>query len=235
MKSRTDSDSQLRQNWELRLCCWPSKNQNNDWRLDLKSPEWKSQIGKDLTNLQLGSKRNYGTRKSENFWNFESGEFFRKNLNNLNKNWMLQISEYSTNPESGKNVSSSYNFFIFHFRFVDLTASNKFKRMFRNFNKSWNPDHVKIQNWISSNCKNQWIRIPELFSISLRLNNILVWKFRFVENFRRQIINKVKSGFFRIFELPFLFLHVKIPYLILNLYIYNDFDFTLFIFKTKTK
>ena len=183
----------------------------------------------------MDSKRNFGTRKSENFWNFEIGEFFRKNLNNLNKNWMLQISEYSTNPESGKNVSSSYNFFIFRFRFVDLTASNKFKRMFRNFNKSWNPDHVKIQNRISSNCKNQWIRIPELFSISLRLNNILVWKFRFVENFRRQIINKVKSGFFRIFELPFLFLHVKIPYLILNLYIYNDFDFTLFIFKTKTK
>ena len=94
-------------------------------QLDLKSPEWKSQIGKDLTNLQLGSKRNFGTRKSENFWNFESGEFFRKNLNNLNKNWMLQISEYSTNPESGKNVSSSYNFFIFHFRFVDLTAPTK--------------------------------------------------------------------------------------------------------------
>ena len=119
VKSRTDSDSQLRQNWKLRLSCWQSKNQNNDWRLDLKSPEWKSQIGKDLTNLQLGSKRNFGTRKSENLWNFESEEFFRKNLNNLNKNWMLQISEYSTNPESGKNVSSSYNFFIFHFRFVD--------------------------------------------------------------------------------------------------------------------
>ena len=187
-------------------------------QLDRKSPEW-TPIGEDLTNLQLlGSKRNFGTRKSENFWNFESGEFFRKNLNNLNKNWMLQISEYSTNPESGKNVSSSYNFFIFHFRFVDLTASNKFERMFRNFNKSWNPDHVKIQNRISSNCKNQWIRI-----------------FRFVENFRRQIINKVKSGFFLIFELPFLFLTVKIPYLILNLYIYNNFDFTLFIFKTKTK
>ena len=44
-------------------------------QLDLKSPEWKSQIGKDLTNLQLGSKRNYGTRKSD-FWKFESGEFF---------------------------------------------------------------------------------------------------------------------------------------------------------------
>ena len=64
--------------------------------------------GMEVTNRQRSNefgikrKRNFGTRKSEMVWDFESGEYLRKNLKNLNKNWMSKIGEDPRNPESGK-------------------------------------------------------------------------------------------------------------------------------------
>ena len=88
--------------------------------MDLKSPEWKSQIGKDLTNSELGSIRNFGIRKSGIVLNSESGAFLRKKPKQSKQKLDVNNRRRSNESRIAENVSPSYNPSISFFDTSDL-------------------------------------------------------------------------------------------------------------------